>query len=111
MISVNDFKERTLDAIEKRYAEAICGTFPKYMDFWDTFVGGKYDSYTGAIVHYPLEFPGIFKDNINKCREKIENIFQANYTIFTNLAGTHFQLSNLRDALKLNLADINRHFW
>jgi len=62
------------------------------------------------IIHYDLKFPSSFKGEIDKCRKQIETIFQVNYTIFTNLAGTHFQLDNLKESLKLEMNVPRRHF-
>lgn len=110
MITIKEFKERTLDAIEKLYADVICVNFPNYAVFWDSFVGGKYDKDAGMIIHHNLEFPRSFRGNTDKCRKQIETIFQVNYTMFTNLAGAHFQLNNLKESLKLEMGDPQRHF-
>jgi len=109
MITIRGFVRRTLDPIEKLYAKKICSNVPNYIKFWDDFIDGRLDQESGMIKPYDYVFPAGFQDP-QKAWRIIYTIIMLNFTIFTNIAGAHFQLENLRKALKLSSRSKKRHF-
>ena len=102
----NIFIQKTKDAIEQLYGPEIIKLFPNYSIFWKKFIG---DPKKDVPVPYGLIFPS----TITKRQEYIEEIYDeicmGHYSLFCHLAGTHFQLENLKKILKLT--DFKRKYF
>jgi hypothetical protein len=94
------FIKNTKDMVEQLYGSEITKLFPNYAKFWEEFIG---DPKKGIPVPYGL----LFDSSIcAKDREQINEIYNeicmSHYSLFCHLAGTHFQLENLKNILKLD---------
>jgi len=96
----NIFIQNTKDIIEQLYGPEITKLFPNYAKFWGKFIG---DPKKDVPVAYGLLFDSSIK---TKDKEQINEIYDeicmAHYSLFCHLAGTHFQLKNLKKVLKLD---------
>lgn len=96
----NTFIQKTKDAIEQLYGSEIIKLFPNYSVFWEEFIG---DPKKDVPVPYGLLFlPGIEVKRQEEIEEIYQEICMAHYSLFCHLAGTHFQLENLKKTLKLD---------
>lgn len=97
---MNAFIQQTKDIVEQSYGSEITKLFPNYSVFWEEFVG---DPRKDAPVAYGLIFPSDIEVQRQKAIEKIyDEICMAHYSLFCHLAGTHFQLENMKRILKLD---------
>ncbi len=93
------FLQNTKDAIEQLYGSEITKCFPNYAKFWEEFVG---DPSKSVPVAYGLLFDlSIEAGERERINEIYEEICMSHYSLFCNLTGTHFQLENLKKALRL----------
>jgi hypothetical protein len=96
----NVFIQKTKDAIEQLYGLEVVRLFPNYSIFWEEFIG---DPKKDTPIPYGLLFPpGIEAKRRGQIEEIYHEICMAHYSLFCHLAGAHFQLKNLEEALKLN---------
>lgn len=104
---MNAFVQQTKDIVEQLYGSEITRLFPNYSFFWEEFIG---DPKKDVPIAYGLIFPS---DTKNEKQKEMENTYDeicmAHYSLFCHLAGTHFQLENVKRILKLD--DFKRRYF
>lgn len=94
------FIKNTKDIVEELYGSEVIKLFPDYAKFWEEFVG---DPKKAMPVAYGLLFDSsISTKDKERINEIYDEICMAHYSLFCHLAGTHFQLENLKKILKLD---------
>jgi hypothetical protein len=101
----NIFTEKTKDIIEQLYGPELLMLFPNYSAFWEEFIG---DPKKDIPIAYGLLFPSNLAGQ-EEIEEAYDEICMAHYSLFCHLAGTHFQLENLKRVLKLD--DFRRKYF
>lgn len=98
------------DVIEQLYSDAVLKYFPNYEVFWRQFIGNpnaeKPEPYT---YNYPQTMRDEEKEVI---QERYEKVQITHYSIFCQLAGSHFQLEELKasENIKYPKAKYFRHW-
>lgn len=93
------FLQNTKDVVEQLFGFEITKLFPNYAKFWEEFIG---DPKKARPVSYGLLFDSsISTKDQEQINEIYDEICMAHYSLFCHFAGTHFQLKNLKNALKL----------
>lgn len=94
------FLQNTKDVVEQLYGSEITKLFPNYAKFWEEFIG---DPKKARPVSYGLLFDSsISTKDQGQINEIYDEICMAHYSLFCHLAGTLFQLENLKNILKLD---------
>ena len=89
-MSLNDSK----DSIEQLYGDIILKNFPNYEVFWLKFIGNpKAERPEPYTYNYPQTMRDEDKEVIQKRYARIQI---THYSIFCQLAGSHFQLEKLK---------------
>lgn len=87
--------ENSKDAIEQLYGSVVLKNFPNYETFWTKFIGNpnaeKLEPY---VYNFPSNMDPREKEQIQRQYEKIQI---AHYSLFCQLAGSHFQMKELKD--------------
>jgi len=103
----NIFIRETKDTVEQLYGHEVIKLFPNYSAFWEEFIG---DPKKEIPVAYGLLFPsGIKTERKEEIEEIYDEICMAHYSLFCHLAGTHFQLENMKRILRLD--DFKRKYF
>jgi hypothetical protein len=93
------FIKNTKDVVEQLYGEKVTRFFPNYAEFWFKFIG---DPKKDTPTEYGLTFDPKMQ---TKDKEEITKIYKeicmAHYSLFCNLAGTHFKAEKIEALLKL----------
>jgi hypothetical protein len=97
--STDIFIKNTKDVVEQLYGEKVTRFFPNYAEFWLKFIG---DPKKDTPTEYGLTFDSKMKtEDKEEVTEIYKEIRMAHYSLFCNLAGTHFQAEKIESILKL----------
>jgi hypothetical protein len=90
------------DVIERLYSGIILLHFPNYEVFWGRFIGNPKQPVPKP---YEYKFPQTMNtDQVCILRDRIEKIQIVHYSIFCQLAGSHYQLGEMKSSLRLESA-------
>lgn len=97
------FPDDSQDSVERLYAQEILKNFPNYRRFWQELVGQRADPRSGTFRPYGLAFPdSMDKRQRNRCERDYELLCMQSYSVFVHLAGAHYQLREMAQALSLS---------
>lgn len=93
------FPQDSLDAVERKCGAEISVNFPNYGKFWEMFIGQN--PATSRIRWRPVEYPKTLGHQARRRFEAWrEELHMAHYSLFCNLAGCYYQLSELINVTK-----------
>src|SRR3990170_4560286 len=96
------------DSIEKLYGNEVLKHFPNYGVFWRQFIGNPNSEKPEP---YEYTFPSnISVEEKKRILKNYEKIQITHYSLFCQLAGTHFQLKELENTLK-NVKDPEKRYF
>lgn len=102
ILSLQDSK----DPLEQLYGNTILKNFPNYERFWVKFIG---DPKAERSEPYEYVFPSNMETEKESIVKEYERIQMVHYSLFCHLAGAHFQLRELENALDIK-DRMEKHF-